>query len=90
MKCLVFIYHINRSIATKGLNQAVKPGLNQHIKNILLGFHVFFHFIDSSFNQYNNTSQGRQTRQNSGGVAHLTKGGLQNFFNFYAIKISTF
>ena len=34
--------------------------------------------------------QGRQTRQNSGGVADLTKGGLQFFFNFYAIKISTF
>ena len=35
-------------------------------------------------------SQGRQTRQNSGGVADLTKGGLQKFFNFYAIKILTF
>ena len=34
--------------------------------------------------------QGRQTRQNSGGVADLTKEGLQNFFDFYAIKISTF
>ena len=31
--------------------------------------------------------QGRQTRQNSGGVADLTKGGLQIFLNFYAIKI---
>ena len=35
-------------------------------------------------------NQGRQTRQNSGGVADLTKEGLQNFFDFYAIKISTF
>ena len=34
--------------------------------------------------------QGRQTRQNSGGVADLTKGGLLIFFNFYAIKISIF
>ena len=35
--------------------------------------------------------QGRQTRQNSGGVADLTKGGgLQKVMNFYAIKISTF
>ena len=34
--------------------------------------------------------QGRQTRQNSGGVAYLTKGGLQFFLNVYAIKISTF
>ena len=31
--------------------------------------------------------QGRQTWQNSGGVAYLTKGGLQIFKNFYAIKI---
>ena len=36
-------------------------------------------------------NQGRQTRQNSGGgVADWTNGGLQNFLNFYAIKISTF
>ena len=34
--------------------------------------------------------QGRQTRQNSGGVACLTKEGLQFFLNCYAIKISTF
>ena len=34
--------------------------------------------------------QGRQTRQNSGGVADLTKGGLQIFLKIYAIKISTF
>ena len=34
--------------------------------------------------------QGRQTRQNSGGVADLKKGVLQNIFNFCAIKISTF
>ena len=31
--------------------------------------------------------QGRQTRQNSGGVADLTKGGLQKILHFYAIKI---
>ena len=37
-----------------------------------------------------NAIQGRQTRQNSGGVADLTKGGLLIFKNFYAIKISTF
>ena len=34
--------------------------------------------------------QGRQTRQNSGGGCRFHKGGLQNVFNFYAIKISTF
>ena len=35
-------------------------------------------------------NQGRQTRQNSGGVADLTNGGLKIFLKFYAIKISTF
>ena len=31
--------------------------------------------------------QGRQTRQNSGGGCRFDKGGVTNFFNFYAIKI---
>ena len=34
----------------------------------------------------NDIFQGRQTRQNSGGVADLTKGGLQNLFEFLRDK----
>ena len=43
-----------------------------------------------SFDDYISGVQGRQTRQNSGGVADLTKGGLQFLKKFYAIKVSTF
>ena len=46
--------------------------------------------ISSLFLRTHMQWQGRQTRQNSGGVADLTKGGLQKILDFYAIKISTF